>query len=110
MTTRKLQLKRVALMLFFAATFTVLGTVATNAQHHSRRASHHRQDHDRRVVRAPVSYGNSGYYGNDGRYGNSRSYPTRRPAYYPPQRRRGVGSVFSVIFGGGRASQHRRHH
>lgn len=120
MLKRKLRLKRQLFMLFFVVTLMALGSGAANAQHRGRnpqvrRDVHHRQDYNRRVVRPPVyygnsgNYGNSGYYGNDGYDSNGQSYPTRRPTYYPPQRTNGgLGSVLRVILGGGRSSHHRR--
>lgn len=129
---RKLRLKHQVSMLFFVVMLMSLGSVAANGQHYGRNAQvrrdvHHRRDHNRRVVRAPVYYGNSGYYGNggnygngvyygnggyygnDGYYGNTQPYPPRRPTYYPPQRRSGIGSVLRVILGGGRSHQRRGH-
>lgn len=114
MLKRKLRVNRQLFMLFFVVTLMALCSSAANAQHRDRnpqvrRDVHHREDYNRRVVRPPVYYGNSGYYGNDGFYSNGQSYPTRRPTYYPPKRRNSVvGGVLRVILGGGRSSHHRR--
>lgn len=118
-TNKNLGLNHQVFMLFVAVTLTVLATVAANAQHRGwnpqvRRDVHHRQDHNRRAICAPVYYGNyanSGYYLNDGYYGNGQSYPTRRPTYYPSQRRSsGMGGIIRLVLGGRRSGHPRKHY